>query len=640
MFQPTAAHDHYNAITQDYDIRIERLQRRRHSLWRLIRASIWDFFLLVRDAWISLVGFAFVTAVSTLYLLYGYRDPDSTSVSPFSVDTALHETIRLMALESDLPLPTHDLFGEILFFIIPVLGLALVFQSVLNFSRLLLDKSSRIEAWQISLARTCRNHIILTGLGSVSYRVTIQLLEAGYDVVIIERDWESEFVSAALELKVPIILGDARQASILRQAGIHGAHSMITATHDDLINIEIALAARRRRDDLPIVLRIFHDELDTNLEYRFGRNSAFSASALAAPMLATAAIGRSIAHVLPLPEGFATGEHAATTLGILQLTIRRNSPLCMAAQVAEEHYGIRILRHLGPRGSAKPQRKGHQPAATLAPDDIVVFLGPLTVLEVLRTQNEQQSTPDIADSQLRVFSREPLPGHARAYDTVIVCGLGKVGYRIVQALAQLEPRPTIVIVCLEHDTPEPFIETAQALGLRIIFGDARRTTILQAAGSDSACSVVAVTSDDLINMQIGLAAHKLSQDIDLVLRVFSDTLAERLSVLFGVHTAFSIAALAAPTLAAAAVVPGIDYAIELGEQILSTATLIVRPDDPFANQSISEMLQRHTLLVIALRRQGQPMLTLSRDTRLVVGDEFVVLADIRTLLQSGKGAIY
>ncbi len=173
----------------------------------------------------------------------------------------------------------------------------------------------------------------------------------------------------------------------------------------------------------------------------------------------------------------------------------------------------------------------------------------------------------------------------------------------------------------------------------MIFGDARRTAILQAAGSDAACSVVAVTSDDLINMQIGLAAHKLSRDIDLVLRVFSDTLAERLTGLFGVHTAFSIAALAAPTLAAAAVVPGIDYAIELGEQILSTATLTVRADDQLANQSISEVRQRQKLLVIALRRQGQPMVSLSLDTRLVVGDELVVLANIRTLLQSGRAAV-
>jgi hypothetical protein len=68
MFQPATPHDHYNAIAQDYDIRIEHLQRRRHPLWRLIRASIWDFFLLLRDAWISLVGFAVVTGISALQL--------------------------------------------------------------------------------------------------------------------------------------------------------------------------------------------------------------------------------------------------------------------------------------------------------------------------------------------------------------------------------------------------------------------------------------------------------------------------------------------------------------------------------------------------------------------------------------------
>ena len=40
MFQPVAPPDHYNAIMHDYDLRIERLQRRRRSVWRLAVAII------------------------------------------------------------------------------------------------------------------------------------------------------------------------------------------------------------------------------------------------------------------------------------------------------------------------------------------------------------------------------------------------------------------------------------------------------------------------------------------------------------------------------------------------------------------------------------------------------------------------
>jgi|HigsolmetaAR202D_1030399.scaffolds.fasta_scaffold00384_29 K+ transport systems, NAD-binding component len=626
-------HDiHYNAILHDYDTRVERLQRRRHPIGRLIRASIWDFFLLLRDAWLSLLGFALLTAVSTCYLVFFYNDHARAEVEAFHVDTALYETMLLMSLESGLPLPINDPLGEALFFIVPVLGLALVFQSVLNFSRLVLDKSSRIEYWQVSLAHTYKNHIIVCGLGNVSYRVILQLLEAKRDVVVIEKDWDSEYVDSVLSLKVPVILGDARNAQTLQQARIQHAHSLIAATHEDLINIEIGLAARRRQSKLPIVLRIFNDELDTNLENRFGHNSAFSASALAAPTFATAAMGRSIAHVLPLPPGFTVGDPSVTFLGVMQLTIARNSQLIGPPQACEDRFGVRILRHIKAKDLRKhgvrlrQPRTARQISTELAPGDIVVLLGPMATLEQLRQLNEHDHNQQQAP--LRSFSLEPLPGHDRAYDSVIVCGLGKVGYRVVSELLSLEPRPRVVVVCSNDDTPGPFLESLQEMGVPVIFGDARRSRILQEAGIDRACSVVAVTSNDLINLQIGLAAQRLHKDIDLVLRVFSDTLAERLSTLFGVHTTFSIAALAAPTLAAAGVVHGIDYAIEIGEQVFSAATIALHPGDKFIGLSIAELREQHNLLVIAVRRDKQPIQNLSLDTRLQLGDELVLLADI------------
>ena len=66
-----------------------------------------------------------------------------------------------MTLQSDLAFPRGDLLGELIFFLTPLLGLALIFQSVLNFGRLLLDKGSRREAWQVALASTYRNHVHL-----------------------------------------------------------------------------------------------------------------------------------------------------------------------------------------------------------------------------------------------------------------------------------------------------------------------------------------------------------------------------------------------------------------------------------------------------------------------------------------------
>jgi hypothetical protein len=99
---------------------------------------------------------------------------------------ALYETLTLMTLQSDLAYPRGDLLGELIFFLTPLLGLALIFQSVLNFGRLLLDKGSRREAWQVALASTYRDHVIVCGLGRVGLRIVTQLHAAGYEAVVIE----------------------------------------------------------------------------------------------------------------------------------------------------------------------------------------------------------------------------------------------------------------------------------------------------------------------------------------------------------------------------------------------------------------------------------------------------------------------
>ena len=143
--------------------------RRHYPIWRLIRANFYDFVLLLRESWVVLIGFLIVVLTGTLYLIV-YEQKG------FAV--ALYETLKLLTLQSGLDLPSN-LLGELLFFLIPLLGLALIFQSVLNFGRLLLDKSSRREAWQVALAATYRDQVIVCGLGRVSLRVVMQLLESG-----------------------------------------------------------------------------------------------------------------------------------------------------------------------------------------------------------------------------------------------------------------------------------------------------------------------------------------------------------------------------------------------------------------------------------------------------------------------------
>ncbi len=104
---------YYNAISNSDD-RLRRLRRRRRPFWRLALASIYDFFAIVREARVALVGFALLGAVNAFYLINFY-DYAAADLPPFTIVSALYETMTLMTLETDLPIPEDEIFGDILF---------------------------------------------------------------------------------------------------------------------------------------------------------------------------------------------------------------------------------------------------------------------------------------------------------------------------------------------------------------------------------------------------------------------------------------------------------------------------------------------------------------------------------------------
>jgi Trk K+ transport system NAD-binding subunit len=582
--------------------------KRRYSLWRLARANFYDFGLLLRESWVVLSGFALLVLLSTLYL--HYLMPERLDFAP-----ALYETLKLLTLQSALPLPTDPL-GMALFFLIPLLGLALIFQSVLNFGRLLLDKGSRRELWQVSLASTYRDHVIICGLGRVSLRVLMQLSEAGYEAVVVERDWDSEFVERALGLKTPVVLGDARDPETLHQAGLARARAVFTGVDDDLINIEIGLTVRAARPDIRVILRVFNDDLDRNLERSFGSNTAFSASALAAPTFAAAAVSRAIDYVLPLGD---------TLLGVSHLVVQPDSLLAGFVRAVEEAHQIRVLYHQDAAGRAQRRDLLRQ----LSSGDRIMAIGPLDALETLRIKN-------VRGSKLGFLSPLPPQRPTEHLNTVIICGLGKVGYRVVRQLHQLQPRPRIVVVRLDDEDEVLPQRIRQLEGVHTVIGDARDPSVLREAGIDAAYAVAALTADDGLNLQIGLAARRYRPDIHLVLRVFSDALAHKLEDMFGIHTTYSTSGLASPTLAAAAVLGGVSQAFNAGRQLYSTDQIIVRAGDQLVGRSVDAIRAESEALVIGLRRNASERLVPIEalpplDTVLAPGDEIALLAPLAAL---------
>lgn len=558
------------------DIRLTLLRRRRFALWRLILANIIDDLRIVREAWFPITALLLVLASCTLYLRWFYL-PERLDYEP---DTAfaLFETLKLLIFQTDLDLPNEP-FGRALFFLTPLLGLFFLLQSAVDVGRLLVDKRARPDRWQESLAATYRGHIIVCGLGRVGYRAVLQLLDCRREVVAIEINPNCEFIPTLTGLGVPVVRGDARDPAVLARAGLKRAQGLIATIDDDLKNLEIALAARRIRPELPTVQRIFSRALDARIERTFGRNSAFSPAALAAPTLAAALLSSTVRYVLDLPAGL---------LGVAYITVSDDSPLIGPVADLEARFGVRRL----------PGPNAHLP---ILPSEEIALVGPLPALEAAQWANR--------------------PRPVKRSGGLIVCGLGKVGTQVVRLLNRRDPRPPLTVIC-NVETPQRYVEALTSQGVRVLRGDARDPELLREAGIEQAMSLAALYSDDLLNLQIGLAVRSMYPDVHLVLRVFSDVLADRLADLFGIHTAFSTSALAAPSLVAAALVPDVEAAFDVGNQLLVERRQIIT--DWRAGKTVAE-LRAAGQLPLSLRRGGEFQWLPPDNLVIESGDEVEVL---------------
>src|SRR5437867_3830038 len=148
-----------------------------------------------------------------------------------------------------------------LFFLLPIIGLGAVADSVARLGYLVFAQKRKLPEWQRMMASLYRKHIVVVGVGKVGIRIIKGLLDLREQVVAIEREKESAFLDELCDLGVPVITGDGRQKKVLEQAGVGVARAIIVATDDDLANLDAALTARDMNKDIHVVIRLFDDTL-------------------------------------------------------------------------------------------------------------------------------------------------------------------------------------------------------------------------------------------------------------------------------------------------------------------------------------------------------------------------------------------
>jgi voltage-gated potassium channel len=331
--------------------------------------------VLFREFRVSLLLFVGVLLVGAITLDRLYVSPRTGRGLSFS--EALHAVFTLIFFETNIDFP--DIwYLQLFFFVVPLVGLGVIAQGVIRFGVTLLGKRTGRREWQVALASTCKNHVVVCGLGRDGSRVTGQLLKFDEEVVGIELDPEGQFVESIREIGVPVIIGDAQRRDVLIEAGVERACAIVICTEDDLANLAIALEARELKSDIRVVMRMFDGELAKKVGKGFDIHAAFSTSALAAPAFAAAATQTEITHSFYIDD---------MLLNVSEIKIQPASKLVgksLAELEAELDFSIILYR--GREGiDLHPD-----PQIRLHGDDRIIVFASLDVLNRLSQLNRAQ----------------------------------------------------------------------------------------------------------------------------------------------------------------------------------------------------------------------------------------------------------
>lgn len=138
------------------------------------------------------------------------------------------------------------------------------------------------------------SRVLVCGLGQVGYRVATLLLDLGENLSVVTLDGREEWLRLLRDRGANVVIGDARDETILEQAGVTEATSIIACIHDDSTNIEITLDAHKLNPSVRTVARIVDPNLARQAEKHLGVHRAVAMVQAAAPTFAAAIYGDQI----------------------------------------------------------------------------------------------------------------------------------------------------------------------------------------------------------------------------------------------------------------------------------------------------------------------------------------------------------
>lgn len=309
--------------------------------WRRLRAGWRDTLILVNEFKSPLILFS-LTVVGGGFAYFYLAQLVGEPVNDFGVAIYTVLTATFLQPAGDFPRS----FGlQLFYFVMPLIGIVFLAQGLTDFGVLLFNRKSRGKEWEMAVASTMNQHIVLVGLGHLGFRVAQKLHQMGESIVIVELNRGLHTSAAARDMGLTVIQADARHPGTLESANLQQARTIILASQDDAMNLQIALRARSLKPDIQVVVRIFDEDFAHALHDQFGF-IALSATEMAAPVFAAAAAGADVTNPISIegqllglarvqikPDSLFDGK----TIGFIEDNYRLNIVLLRHGQASQMH---------------------------------------------------------------------------------------------------------------------------------------------------------------------------------------------------------------------------------------------------------------------------------------------------------------
>lgn len=180
-----------------------------------------------------------VIALAAVTLVLGYWGYSEIPGEQLSAGDKLYKTVQLAGVEGEIPESGTPWQLDIARFTAPLI---LPYAALVALFALLAGRAQRLR-----LRLFARRHVLVIGAGERGARLA-RALRATHDVVVMDIDGSSGAAISLRKSGLPVVIGDARDAAILRTAQPQRASDVVLLSGDDSVNLEILARLRGEID--------------------------------------------------------------------------------------------------------------------------------------------------------------------------------------------------------------------------------------------------------------------------------------------------------------------------------------------------------------------------------------------------------